>query len=155
MRWYCVPRFCASRLKKSTLYLESAIVTLTPSSRNASASGGGRKSLTTFSRPSGSFVYLIRLLIDTFAPAPETGAENANDAPAIGESHSEHAATYAAKTIIAFFPGAMRQVLCDHTQGIGESMLRINKRHAMLCAVMEIRLRIPIELSRCHRLRLT
>jgi hypothetical protein len=154
MRWYCVPCFCASRLKKSTLYLESAIVTLTPSSRNASASGRGRKSLITFSLPRGSFVYLIRLLIDTLTLAPESGAEDADDAPAVGESHCEHTATNAAKAIIALFFGTMRQVLCDHTPGIRESMLRFNKGHSMLGLIIEVLLRIPIESSLCHRLRL-
>jgi hypothetical protein len=155
MRWYCVPCLWASRLKKSTLYLESAIVILTPSSRNTSASGGGRKSLITFSRPSGSFVYLIRLLIDTLALAPESGAENANDAPAIGESYSEHAATDTAETVVAFFSGAKRQILCDHTEVIGKILLRLNKRHAMLGLVIEVLLGIPIESRLYHRLRLT
>lgn len=154
MRWYWVPCLCASRLKNSTLYLESAIVTLTPSSRKASASGGGRKSPTILNRPNGSFVYLIRLLIDTLALALESSAKDADDAPTVGEPHSEHAATDTAKTVIALFLCAMGQILGDHTPGIGKGMLRVKKRHAMLGLVNEILLRIPIESNIRHRLRL-
>jgi hypothetical protein len=153
MRWYWVPCLCASRLKNSTLYLESAIVILTPSSRKASASGGGRKSLTIFSRPSGSFVYLIRLLINTLTLAPKSSAKDADDAPAVGESHGQHAAADTAETVIALFHCAMGSILSDHTPGIRKGMLRFNKRHAMLGLVIEVLLRIPIESSLCHRLR--
>jgi hypothetical protein len=44
-------------------------------------------------------VYLIRLLIDTLALAPESGAEDADDASAVGDSHGEYAATNAAEAL--------------------------------------------------------
>src|SRR5882762_951737 len=48
MRWYCVLCLRASVLKKSTLRLLNAMVTLTPSSLKTRSSGRGRKSGTAF-----------------------------------------------------------------------------------------------------------
>ena len=59
MRWYCVLCLRASVLKKSTLRLLNAMVTLTPSSLKTRSSGRGRKSGTTLGFPRGSSVYLI------------------------------------------------------------------------------------------------
>jgi len=52
----------AARLKKSTLRRDSDSVTFTFSSRRTSASGAGRKSSTTRSRPISPAVYLFVVL---------------------------------------------------------------------------------------------
>src|SRR5215472_7541837 len=74
--WYWVPCFLASFLKKSTLALLKAMVTLTLSWLNASSWGGGRKSSIIRSLPRGSFVYFIFSFIDSFSSSPITGTKN-------------------------------------------------------------------------------
>ena len=61
------------------LLLLKAIVTFTPSSRNASSSGEGRKSGITLRSPNGSSVYFIFALINCPALSPVAGAQYAND----------------------------------------------------------------------------
>jgi hypothetical protein len=75
----------ASVLKKSTLRLLNAMVTLTPSSLKTRSSGRGRKSGTTLGFPSGSSVYLIFSLIYPLAFPPVAGAKNPNHIVAIGK----------------------------------------------------------------------
>src|SRR5215468_5402399 len=76
--WYWVPCFRAFFLKKSTLALLKAMVTLTLSWLNASSWGGGRKSSIIRSLPRGSFVYLIFSFIDCLSSSPITGAKDSD-----------------------------------------------------------------------------
>src|SRR6187549_2729026 len=107
MRWYCVLCFCASLLKKSTLRLLSAIVTLTPSSRKTRSSGRGRKSGTTARSPRGSSVYRIFSLIDPFSFAPVSSPVDADDLGAVRKADRQDSATDLAKAVIAFLSRAV------------------------------------------------
>src|SRR5436190_18066678 len=110
MRWYCVLCFVASRLKNSTLRLLNARVTFTPSSRNTRSSGGGRKSGTTLGLPSGSSVYLIFALIDSFTFLPIARAENSDDTGAVRESYGQNATARLAEADNALFLSAVDRV---------------------------------------------
>src|SRR5262245_24276291 len=74
--WYWVPCFRASFLKKSTLALLKAMVTLTLSWLNTSSCGGVRKSSIIRSLPRGSFVYFIFPFIDSLSSSPITGTKD-------------------------------------------------------------------------------
>jgi hypothetical protein len=124
MRWYCVPCFAASRLKNSMLRFESAIVTFTPSSRNANSSGDGRKSGMTFKSPRGSSVYLIFSVIDSLAPSPVTGTKDSNKAPPVSKANRENALSNLAKAVVPLFARAVREILGDYASRIRKSELR-------------------------------
>src|SRR2546430_5074121 len=129
MRWYCVPCRSASRLKKSTLCFDNAIVTLTGSSRKTSWSGGGRKSGRTLILPSGSSVYLILLLIDPSAPPQIARSDDPNDIVAIREPHRDDRAADDAEAVVAPFPAAVCDIFCDHATRVSERELRLGEHH--------------------------
>jgi len=138
MRWYCVLCFRASFLKKSTLRLLKAIVTLTPSSRKTNSSGRGRKSGTTVSFPSGSSVYLILSLIDLPSLAPVPGPEDANHASTVREPHREDTTLDPTEAVVSSFARAVRPVLREDAAWIGEGELRPCERDSMLLLVVLI-----------------
>src|SRR5204863_8567782 len=89
-------------------------VTFTFSSRGTRRSGGGRKSSITRTRPISPAVYLtVLLLIDSLSFPPIAGAEDADTAFAIGETHRHHAAVDLAETKVPPFGAAMLQILGD------------------------------------------
>jgi len=145
MRWYCVLCLRASVLKKSTLRLLSAMVTLTPSSLKTRSSGRGRKSGTTLGLPRGSSVYLIFPLINPLAFPPVAGAEDPNDVVAIGEPDRHDPAFHLAETVEPLFTGTVRRILGDDADGVGEGQLRLGERHAVLCLVFLVLAGIPTE----------
>ncbi len=145
MRWYCVLCLRASVLKKSTLRLLNAMVTLTPSSLKTRSSGRGRKSETTLGFPRGSSVYLIFSLIYPLAFPPVAGAKNPNDIVAIGEPDRQDPAFDLAETVEPLFTGTVRRILGNDADGIGERQLRLGERHAVLCLVFLVLAGIPIE----------
>src|SRR5471030_1601040 len=127
IRWYCVPCFSASRLKNVTLCRLSAIVTLTPSSRNASSSGRGRKSSMILGRPIGSSVYLILALIELLSFSPVTRAKDPDDAATVGEPHGHHAAPNTPEAVQTSLRGTMRGVLRQETTWVRECGLGLGK----------------------------
>src|SRR5947208_16443702 len=145
MRWYCVLCLRASVLKKSTLRLLNAMVTLTPSSLKTRSSGRGRKSGTTLGFPRGSSVYLIFPLIYPLAFPPVAGAENPNDIVAIGKPDRQDPAFDLAETVEPLFTGTVRPILGNDTEGIGESQLRLGERHAVPCQVLLVLAGVPAE----------
>src|SRR6185295_18001178 len=102
------------------LRFESAIVTFTPSSRKASASGEGRKSGTTFNSPSGSSVFLIFPVIYSLASSPITGTKDSNDTLTVSKANGENAVLNFAETVVPFLARTMRKVLGNHAPRIGE-----------------------------------
>ena len=132
MRWYCVLCFAASLLKKSTLRLLSASVTFTPSSRKTRSLGGGRKSGTTLSLPSGSSVYLIFELIDAFALSPIAGSKYANDAGSICEADRHDRSADSAKAEEPCLGFAVLPVFGYHAAGIRERQLRLSEADTVL-----------------------
>src|SRR5882762_6172629 len=146
MRWYCVLCLRASVLKKSTLRLLNAMVTLTPSSLKTRSSGRGRKSGTTLGFPRGSSVYLIFPLIYPLAFPPVAGAKNPNDIVAIGKPDCENDPAFdLAETVEPLFTGTVRRILGNDADGIGEGPLRLGERHAVLCLVILVLAGVPIE----------
>ena len=145
MRWYCVLCLRASVLKKSTLRLLNAMVTLTPSSLKTRSSGRGRKSGTTLGFPRGSSVYLIFPLIYPLAFPPVSGAKDPNDIVAIGKPDRQDPAFDLAETGEPLFTGTVRPILGNDTDGIGEGPLRLGERHAVLCLVLLVLAGVPAE----------
>src|SRR5713101_9982473 len=145
MRLYCVLCLRASVLKKSTLRLLNAMVTLTPSSLKTRSSGRGRKSGTTLGFPRGSSVYLIFSLIYPLAFPPVTGAKNPNDIVAIGKPDRQDPAFDLAEAVEPLFTGTVRPILGNDADGIGESQLRPGERHAVLCLVLLVLAAVPVE----------
>src|SRR6266699_466721 len=145
MRWYCVLCLRASVLKKSTLRLLNAMVTLTPSSLKTRSSGRGRKSGTTLGFPRGSSVYLIFSLIYSPAFPPVGGAKNPNDIVAIGKPDRQDPAFDLAEAVEPLFTRAVGRILGNDADGIGESQLRLGERHAVLCLVLLVLAVVPVE----------
>src|SRR6266700_1564459 len=145
MRWYCVLCLRASVLKKSTLRLLNAMVTLTPSSLKTRSPGRGRKSGTTLGFPRCSSVYLIFSLIYPLAFPPVPGTKNSNDLVAIGKPDRQDPAFDLAETVEPLFTGTVRPVLGNDADGSGESQLRPGERHAVLCLVLLVLAGVPVE----------
>src|SRR5216684_3010654 len=145
MRWYCVLCLRASVLKKSTLRLLNAMVTLTPSSLKTRSSGRGRKSGTTLGFPRGSSVYLIFPLIYPLAFPPVAGAKDPYHIVAIGKPDRQDPAFDLAETVEPLFTGTVRRILGNDADGIGEDQLRPGERHAVLCLVILVPAGVPAE----------
>src|SRR5712691_8381641 len=121
------------------------MVTLTPSSLKTRSSGRGRKSGTTLGFPRGSSVYLIFPLIYPLAFPPVPGAKDPNDIVAIGKPDRQDPAFDLAETVEPLFTGAVRRILGDDADGIGEGPLRLGERHSVLCLVFLVLAGVPIE----------
>src|SRR5258708_1719581 len=145
MRWYCVLCLRASVLKKSTLRLLNAMVTLTPSSLKTRSSGRGRKSGTTLGFPRCSSVYLILPIIYPLAFPPLAGTKNQNDIVEIGNPDRQDPDFDLAETVEPLFTGTVRPILGNDADGIGEGQLRLGERHAALCLVFLVLAGVPIE----------
>jgi len=154
MRWYWVPCLSASRLKKSTLRLDRAIVTFTPSSFSTKSSGLGKKSGMTFSFPSGSFVYLIFALINSFSFAPISGANDADDALAIREAYRHDPLSNLPNTIVSLLGRTVHQILGDDALGINKRELRLGEGHTVFRLVFHVLLGVPLETGFGHAKRL-
>ena len=93
----------------------------------------------TFRRPSGSSVYLIRLLIDAFPLAPVARPNDADAALAVREPDSEYAPTDRAEAVEALlFLSAVREILSNHALWINEGVLRLGKGYAVSGLVLEV-----------------
>jgi hypothetical protein len=137
--------FCsAANLKKSTLRLLKEIVTFTPSSFTTKCSGAGRKSAMT-SAFTGSFVYLVFLLIYALAFPPIPGANYADHFAPISESHRENAFVNLTETIVTGLRFAVREVASDHAVRIQERLLGEGETDAMLTLIFRVLFGIPLE----------
>src|SRR5574337_282309 len=105
----------------------SASVTLTLSSFRTSWSGDGRKSLTIFSLPMGSSVYLILLFINLPSFSPISGAIYADDISPVRESNSHNSFTNTAYAVISVFFSTVFLILYDYALRIQESLLSERK----------------------------
>src|SRR5262249_22640476 len=94
-------------------------------------SGGGRKSATIRSRPSGSFVYLIFALIDCLTPPPIAGTEDSDDAATVREADGQDAAFNSTEAVVSLFAPAVREILRDHTVWVGKGELGDSKGDAV------------------------
>src|SRR5712691_2111403 len=121
------------------------MVTLTPSSLKTRSSGRGRKSGTTLGFPRGSSVYLIFPLIYSLAFPPVAGAKNSNDIVPVGKPDGQDPAFDLAEAAESLFTRAVRRILGNDADGIGESQLRLGERHAVLCLVLLVLAGVPIE----------
>src|SRR5487761_2658342 len=130
------------------------MVTLTPSSRNASSSGGGRKSIITLASI-GSLVYLILVFINSLSFTPVASSKNSNHPTAIGKSHSEYAAVSLAKTKVELLSFAVGKVFGNNTLGIGKSELCQGKMHTVPFLVLRVLVCIPLKSYLAHVKRLT
>src|SRR5262245_20216490 len=100
-------------------------VTFTLSSRATSASGEGKKSSITLTRPISPAVYLmVLLLIDSLSLLPVARAEDPDAPRAVREAHCHHAAVYQTEAEITLLRSAVAQVLGDDTPRIEECVLR-------------------------------
>src|SRR3989304_7191141 len=154
MRWYWVPCLSASRLKNSTLRLDRASVTFTPSSFRAKSSGLGRKSGTTFSFPKGSFVYLIFALIGSFSFAPISGANDADDALTIREAYRHEPLSNLANAVMSLLGRTVCQILGNHASGINKRELRLGEGNAVFRLIFLVLLGVPLETGLGHAKRL-
>ena len=102
------------------LFLLNDSVTLTPSSRKASSAGVGRKSDTTRTSPSGSFLYLVFAVIDRLASAPISGADDANHVAPISKTDSENSTLNLAETVKPLFGLAVTEISRDDAMRIGK-----------------------------------
>ncbi len=134
----------------ATLRLLRLSVTFTSSSRNANASGGGRKSCTILTGPIGSSLYLIRFFIDPFALSPVAGADDADRAAPVGEADGQDASASRAEAVIARLRAAVRQVLRDDAARVAERELCFRERNPMLGAVRAVFRGVPLEAAPVH-----
>jgi len=108
----------------------------------------------TLTSPIGPSVYVIFLLIDSFAFPPISCAEDADDTFAIREPDRENAFAHATQTEVARLLLAVRHILRNHAQGVGKCVLRQAKGDAVLFPVLPVFLGIPFEFTvdRLHTL---
>jgi hypothetical protein len=93
---------------------------------------------------------MILLLIECLPFAPVSGTDYANSALAVCESNSDDAVSDLAETVEARLHIAMADVLGDQTARVGERVLSINKRDAVLSPILVIFVRIPLEVRTRH-----
>jgi hypothetical protein len=144
--WYCVLYFLASFLKKSTLVLLRAIVTLTVSSFRASSSGEGRKSEMTLTFPIGSSVYFIFPFIYLFPFPPVSGADNSDFIFSMGKSYGHNSASDSIKTIIPLFLITVFQIFQNDTMIIQKSKLQQGKGDAVFLLIQFVFGGIPLKI---------
>jgi hypothetical protein len=132
-------------LKKSTLDRLKVMVTLTLASLKASSSGGGKKSLTTRSLPSGSSVYLILFFIYRPAFTPVSGSDDPYMAMPSNKTHGQNPSPHPPEAIKPGLMLAMPQVLGDDALGIAECMLGGREGHPMLGLVLAVLAFIPFK----------
>ena len=83
-------------------------------------------------------MYLILALINCLAFPPIARTENADQSASIREPHGEDSATDPSKAVIAFFLFAVRQILSDYAERVGESLLGLKKGDPMFLLVFEV-----------------
>jgi len=104
----------------------------------------------TFRSPSGSSVYLILALIQSFASPPVAGSKYSNDMSAICESHGQDTFVDDTETVVPLLAYAVRKILGDDTLRISEGELCSGERHAVFLLVLSVLLRVPIEVCPSH-----
>ena len=122
--WYWVRCFFASFLKRFTLALLNAMVTLTLSRLNASSWGGGRKSAIIRSLPRGSFVYFIFSFIDSLSPSPISGAKDSDHVLPVSKPYGHDAATRFTKTVVTLLQFTMLKIFRNNAMRVRKSQLR-------------------------------
>ena len=85
-----------------------------------------------------------------FAFPPISGAEDANDTFAIREPDRKNAFAHATKAEEACLMLAVRNILRNHAQGVGECVLCKTEGDVVLFTVLPVFLGIPIEFAVTH-----